>query len=104
MLTGWIDHYLGRAGRNHKLRLFLAEFSAPTDHANYEFNFHVTQAVQAKWTTAAYRLADHWSRIYALGWFSLYDDDPRPDGLQVNRGLLTATGERKPAYFAYRNG
>ena len=104
VLTGWLDKYLGRAGRNHKLRLFLAEFSAPTDHANYEFNFHVTQAVQAKWTTAAYRLADHWSRIYALGWFSLYDDDPRPDGLQVNRGLLTSTGTRKPAYFAYRNG
>jgi hypothetical protein len=104
VLTGWIDKYLGRAGRNHKLRLFLAEFGAPTDHANYEFNFHVTQAVQAKWTTAAYRLADHWSRIYALGWFSLYDDDPRPDGLQVNRGLLTFTGKRKPAYFAYRNG
>jgi hypothetical protein len=104
VLARWIDRYLGRAGRNHKLKLFLAEFSAPTDHANYEFNFHVTRATQAKWTKAAYRLADHWSRIYALGWFSLYDDAPRPDGLQVNRGLLTATGERKPAYFAYRSG
>ena len=103
-LAGWVDRYLGRGGRNRHLKFFLAEFTAPTDHANFEFNFHVTRRVQAKWTTAAYRLADSWSRIYALGWFSLYDDAPRPDGLQVNRGLLTYTGARKPAYFAYRNG
>jgi hypothetical protein len=104
VLARWVDRYLAKGGRNRKLKFFLAEFSAPTDHANFEFNFHVTRAVQAKWTTAAYRLADHWSRIYALGWFSLYDDAPRPDGLQVNRGLLTSTGKRKPSYFAYRNG
>jgi hypothetical protein len=104
VLARWVDRYLGRGGRNRKLRFFLAEFSAPTDHANFEFNFHVTRKVQAKWTTAAYRLADSWSRIYALGWFSLYDDPPRPDGLQVNRGLMTYTGARKPSYFAYRNG
>jgi hypothetical protein len=24
--------------------------------------------------------------------------------LQVNRGLMTYTGARKPSYFAYRNG
>jgi hypothetical protein len=104
VLARWVDRYLGRAGRNRKLKLFLAEFSAPTDHANYEFNFHVTRAVQAKWATAAYRIADHWSRIYALGWFALYDDPPRPDGLQVNRGLITDSGQRKPSYYAYRNG
>jgi hypothetical protein len=103
VLTGWVDRYLGRAGRNRKLKLFLAEFSAPTDHANFEFNFHVTRKVQAKWATAAYRIADRWSRIYALGWFSLYDDAPRADGLEVNRGLMTYAGQRKPAYYAYRN-
>jgi hypothetical protein len=103
VLGGWVDRYLGRSGRTRSLKFFLAEFSAPTDHANYEFNFHVTLKVQAKWTTAAYRIADRWSRIYALGWYSLYDDAPRPDGLEVNRGLITYTGKRKPAYYAYRN-
>ena len=104
VLVRWVDRYLGRAGRNRKLKLFLAEFTAPTDHANYEFNFHVTRAVQAKWATAAYRIADRWSRIYALGWFALYDDPPRPDGLHVNRGLITDSGQRKPSYYAYRKG
>jgi polysaccharide biosynthesis protein PslG len=104
VLVRWVDRYLGRGGRNRKLKLFLAEFTAPTDHANFEFNFHVTRAVQAKWATAAYRIADRWSRIYALGWFSLYDDAPRPDGLQVNRGLITDGGQRKPSYYAYRKG
>ena len=104
VLARWVDRYLGRGGRNRKLKLFLAEFTAPTDHPNFEFNFHVTRAVQAKWATAAYRIADRWSRIYALGWFSLYDDPPRPDGLQVNRGLITDGGQRKPSYYAYRKG
>jgi hypothetical protein len=44
------------------------------------------------------------SRIYSLGWFSLYDDPPRSEGDEVNRGLLDYRGRKKPAYYAYRRG
>lgn len=35
---------------------------------------------------------------------ALYDDPPRRDGLEVNRGLIDRRGRKKPAYFAYRRG
>ena len=44
-----------------------------------------------------------WKRIYTLAWTGLYDDPVRPDHLQVERGLLTRSGTKKPAYFAYKN-
>src|SRR5204862_428487 len=89
ILARWVDRYLGRAGRNRKLKLFLAEFSAPTDHANYQFNFHVTRAVQAKWATAAYRIADDWSRIevspdtYDFDTYDAYVGDAARAGLSI---------------------
>jgi hypothetical protein len=101
-LAGWIDRYLGR--RRSPLRLFLAEFLIPTDHPNYEFDFYVTRRTQADWVAAALRITRRWSRIYTLGWYSLYDDPPNSAGNQVNRGLIDARGRRKPAYFAFRRG
>jgi hypothetical protein len=101
-LASWVDAGLGRGRR--PIRLFLSEFFVPTDHANHEFNFHVTRRTQADWVSAALRIVRHWSRIYTLGWFSLYDDPPRPAGDEVNRGLLDWRGRKKPSYFAYRSG
>ena len=46
----------------------------------------------------------NYRRIYTFGYLGLYDDAPRPDGDQVDRGLLTHAGERKPAYAAFRDG
>ena len=40
-LAGWVDHYLGR-GRERPIRLFISEFTVPTDHPNAMFNFWVT--------------------------------------------------------------
>jgi hypothetical protein len=102
-LAGWIDRNLGRR-RGRPIRLFLSEFTLPTDHPNHEFNFWVTREVQARWLKAALRITRRWSRIYALGWIGLYDDPPREDGLEVNRGLLTHTGERKPSYNVFLRG
>ena len=45
-----------------------------------------------------------WSRIYTLGWFSLYDDPPNRKGDDVHRGLLTHRGRKKPAYYAFKRG
>jgi hypothetical protein len=98
-LAGWVDRYLGRG-----IKLFLSELTLPTDHANWEFNFHVTRATQASWLAAALRIDRRWPRIYTLGYLGLYDDPARPDGDQVERGLLTRSGAHKPAYAAFKNG
>ena len=51
-LAGWIDQNLGRR-RGRPIRLFLSEFTFPTDHPNYEFNFWVTRRIQARWLATA---------------------------------------------------
>ena len=101
-LAGWLDKDQ-RRGKS-RLRLFLSEFFFPTDHQNHEFPFYVTRKTQANWLAAALRITRRWSRIYTLGWFSLYDDPPRPRGDEVNRGLIDVKGVKKPAYYAYRRG
>jgi hypothetical protein len=104
-LWRWSDRYLSRAGRNRKpLRIFVSEFLIPTDHANFEFNFFTSRAVQATWLRDALRITRRSKRIYTLGWLSLYDDPPRADGLEVNRGLIDVSGARKPSYEAFRAG
>jgi hypothetical protein len=103
-LARWLDRYGYRDARGRRLRLFLSELSIPTDHQNHEFNFWVTRRTQARWLGAALRIARRWDRIYTLGYLGLYDDPPRPDGLEVNRGLITLSGVRKPAYSVFRRG
>jgi hypothetical protein len=95
-LAGWIDRYLGR-GRP-QIRLFLSEWTIPTA-VDDEFNFYVDRPVQAQWITDGLRIARSWPRIYALGWINLYDNLPRSAG-----GLLDAQGNKKPGYFAWKNG
>ena len=103
-LAGWLDRHGYRDRRGRPLRLFLSELSIPTDHANFEFNFWVTRETQARWLRAALRITRRWRRIYTLGYLGLYDDPPRPDGREVNRGLITFDGRRKPAFRAFREG
>jgi hypothetical protein len=98
-LAGWLDRAFGK-----RLKLFLSEYSLPTDHQNWEFNFWVTRKVQARWIERALTAARGWSRIYTFGYLGLYDDDPRPDAQQVERGLLERDGTRKPAYDVFRRG
>jgi hypothetical protein len=92
-LAKWIDRYL-----HPGLPLFLSEWTIPTA-PDREFNFWVNPKVAAHWVTDAFRLARHWSRIYALGWVNVYDDPPITTG-----GLLTADGHRKPAFRAFARG
>jgi hypothetical protein len=101
--TRFLDRNI-RDPRGRPLRVFISEFFWPTDHANHEFAFHLTPALQASWLRAALKIAEQSSRIYTLGWFSLYDDPPLPSGLSVNRGLLRRSGTRKPSYSVFRSG
>jgi hypothetical protein len=104
-LAGWIDRNLRRPG-GRRIRLYLSEFTLVTDHSGYEFNFYVTREVQARWLAVGMRIAHRWSRIYALGWISLYDQPPNgpigTPGDESNRGLLEWDGDRKPSYYAFR--
>jgi hypothetical protein len=104
ILAKAVDKYLAKPRNKKRLRLFLSEYQLPTDHANYEFSFHLTREAQASFIKAALRITRRWSEIYTLGYHRLRDDPPRPDGLEVNRGLIDATGVKKPGYYAFRNG
>jgi len=79
--------------------LWLSEFTISTDRANSAFSFFVSRKAQARWITAAYRIARGHGYIAGLGWFNLQDGSG-PNGLTT--GLLTASGAKKPGYFAYR--
>jgi hypothetical protein len=101
---GWLDRYGYRDSRGRRLRIFLSEWTLPTDHPNHEFNFYVTHAFQASCLREALRIVRGNRRLYSLGWIGLYDDPPRPSGDEVNRGLLDYRGVRKPSFYAYRDG
>jgi hypothetical protein len=99
-LSGWIDRYLGR----HKLRIFISEFALPTDRENWQFNFFLTRAAQARWMAAALRICRRDRRVYSFGYLGLYDEARRTDDRQVRWGLIDDTGMRKPAFDAFRGG
>ena len=104
-LRRWLGRSGFRSGRAGPPRLFLSEFSFPTDHPNFETNFYVTRDLQARWTAQALREVRRTPWIATLGWFALLDDPPRSDNLEVNRGLMTYDGrKRKPAFYAFRDG
>lgn len=103
-LLGWLDRYGYRDRRGRKLKLFLSEWLVPTDHPNREFNFYVLRSVQADWVRAALKIVRRSPRITTLGWYSLLDDPPAPDGLEVARGLMEADGTPKPAFYTFRDG
>jgi hypothetical protein len=98
-----IDRDLARPRHKKKIRLFLSEFTIPTDLPDSEFNFHVTRALQAKWIDDAFRVAKQVD-AYGLGWIHLYDDPPKPGTPVVQSGLIDGKGTKKPGYFAFKRG
>ncbi|MDO9355009.1 MAG: hypothetical protein Q7T55_15025 [Solirubrobacteraceae bacterium] len=97
----WIKKYLARSGRNPKIKLFAAEYTAPTDEKSYEFPYYVTRAVQASWLKSAWKIAKT-EKLYALGWFALRDT--RLSTGQVSRiGLIDLEGNQKPSYKVYES-
>jgi hypothetical protein len=103
-LARWIDRLLPGSHPRRKLKIFISEMSLPTDHANHEFNFFLSRRAQADWITRMLKISRSWSRIYSFGYLGLYDDEPLPDGTQVERGLVQRDGTRKPAYDSFKNG
>ena len=100
----WLDRYGYRDAQGKPMRIFISEWTLPTDHRNHEFNFWTTRALQARWLGYALRTVRRYRRLYTLGWHRLYDDPPRPGGDEVNRGLMDYQGRPKPAFYVFRDG
>jgi hypothetical protein len=96
----WVEKYQQRSGRNRKLRLFVSEYTAPTDASGFEFAYFVTRKLQAQWLRAAWRITKS-EKLYGLGWIGL-NDVVRADGEQSPTGLIDAKGVKKPSYGAFR--
>ena len=89
-----------RRAYGRRAKLWLSEFLVLSDGASDQFRLFVSRADQARWLAASYRIADSLDSVAGLGWLSLLDEPARK--LSSNWGLLTSSGERKPAYHAYR--
>lgn len=96
----WIRKYLSRSGRNKGIKLFAAEYTAPTDEKSYEFPYYVTRALQASWLKAAWKIAKS-EKLYALGWFQMRDTR-LSDGRISRIGLIDLEGRQKPSYRVYQ--
>lgn len=81
-------------------KLWLSEFSISSGTSNRAFDFYVSSRTQAKWVTAAFKLADSAPYVAGLGWYELLDEPLSVAG-HLTEGLLTATGQAKPAFYAY---
>ena len=90
-----------RAFRRKGPRLWLSEFTVSSDAPNHAFDFYVSRRQQARWLTAAYRIAQRAPSVAGLGWIGLLDESPAVPN-PANWGLMTHDGRPKPAYHAYR--
>jgi hypothetical protein len=81
-------------------RLWLSEFTVSATRANRAFAFHVSERAQARWLSAAFKIACRHRYIAGLGWYTLLDDADQTEGL--TSGVLDSAGKPKPAYTAYR--
>lgn len=90
-----------RAFRRRGPRLWLSEYTISSDRGNTDFSFYVSRSEQARWLSAAYRIACREPYIAGLGWIGLLDA-PASEPRGVTFGLMTHRGQRKPAYYAYK--
>jgi hypothetical protein len=81
-------------------RLWLSEFTIQSEQRSNIFQLHVTRHQQARWLTAAYRIANRLPQVAGLGWIGLLDQPPGP--ASSHWGLMTYDGRPKPALDAYR--
>jgi hypothetical protein len=81
-------------------KLWLSEFGISSGGPNRAFEYYVSTAVQARWVTAAFRLADSVPYVAGLGWYELLDE-PVSVQSRITEGLLSAEGTPKPAFAAY---
>ncbi len=87
------------SGHGATPKLWLSEFSI-SDAPSRAFDYYVSEPIQARWLTAAYKLADSVPYVAGLGWYELMDE-PATVAEHLTEGLLNASGQPKPAFYAY---
>jgi hypothetical protein len=70
-----------------------------SDQGSHTFQSYVSRPEQARWLSAGYGIADRLASVAGLGWLGLLDEPPARDS--ANWGLMTSSGQRKPAFYAY---
>ena len=88
----------GKGTTRAPTRLWLSEWTVPSDHAGV-FPYFVSQAEQARWLTTGYQIAAKERYVEGLGWYRL--DDYPETGSNPTWGLLTYEGGSKPALSAF---
>jgi len=86
--------------RNRRPKLWLSEFTVPSDRGSWAFSYYVSREKQAEWVSAAYRIAHRTPYIAGLGWWTLLDAPETANSL--TNGLMTQLGQPKPAFEAYK--
>ena len=82
-----------------QMPLWLSEYTIQSDHGSIVFATFVSRAVQARYLTAGYAIADELGpSVAGLGWLALLDESAAADS--ANWGLLTYALQRKPAFAA----
>jgi len=82
-------------------KLWLSEWTVMSSRPDHAFDFFVSKAQQAKWITAAYKLANQAPYVVGLGWFALLDESLTVKQ-SMTQGLMDSRGKAKPAFDAYR--
>ena len=86
---------------------YLTEFCYSTAPVRDLFCVVVSEADQARYLRDAYAWVDRYRQIKVMLWFLIRDWESDPvatPGVGVYTGLLDASGERKPAWYAYVGG
>ena len=90
-----------RRAYGRPIPLWLSEYTIQSDHGSAMFASYVSRAVQARYLTAGFRIADDLGAAVAgLGWVGLLDEPPTRQS--ANWGLLTYAMAPKPAFAAMR--
>jgi hypothetical protein len=88
----------------HKLFL-LTEYGYQTQACQSFTGQHVNLTTQAKYLKQAYAYVARYSQVKLLMWYLLRDQRPAADPyLGFYTGLETASGTRKPAWYAFAGG
>jgi hypothetical protein len=90
--------FVRKRGRPRKL--WLSEWSIQTDHGSYVFDYYVSRSRQVAYLNRAFALARRAPYVKGMGWYQLIDYPPAPNN--PTWGLMTYSGERKPAFNAYK--
>jgi hypothetical protein len=88
-----------RRAYGRRIPLWLSEYTIQSDHGSATFATFVSRALQARYLTGGFRIADDLGPgVAGIGWLALLDESAASDAGAW--GLLTYGLQRKPAFAA----